>query len=820
MGFWEDIVVQFTNLFVNMIFRFFFGLIPELQAVIGSVVWRTGVYPLLRPSTACPNIAAGDGGGHDLLLSRAVEMHEHFWIEIATPIIIVVIVIVSILFLFGHIFDLRKKIRDRMPKFMVASIFAYTSMFWMDVILGLGRALLSVTFPHIPQTLGFAQIGRTLFEAGTGGDVGEGVLVGIGAQFIYFIFMFMLASLVIFVGVSLGVRLGIVFCGIVIMPVVSVLTGLPYLDVIGKKFIKLWIQSVFFPFWMSIPLLLIRGTWGFLAIGFLTLMLGMPFLVSGSSVLAMRAGGLISGGKATQMAIEASNISALKRMGKLGPGMKGKLKEGMASGKLLSSLGKSGNTASEGGKAASGEGKDDSDDDGGSDDEGGSTTQQSSGFFDNLKGFATAAGLTPKYQLSLEEKGDYAFGSKADNIAPYLKEGKANEELRGVFEENGEFVTRDANVEEDRGKWYIKDHGKEYEIMQGSDERVHIIKHDKVGLFGMGAFKLPSEHPFSVSSDYSDPLAHPKNANRPMDHILGSVALNLLGQGAKASSVEKHPQFQYMKEHTKDDPRTYDTDPFKYPSPHRFDLDVSEDEVALEDRGSVPSALKDAFDEKGYDIGDGAEISRGDGKQWKVMEGGEDRYRLIWKEKDGEDEKEEKLEVYDSRAIAAQKADLQGYLRGLGFSKGEAYEKVEKMNPDQRYIEMRAILANNPDLFTVPEGDENYQIGEEWRRSDLSDIDARAMASRRLAEKQERRQMRKSWQKSRFSDVDVYSYHQDRLNKEMRDEWDDSFLSDFYAGSIQEAIIIHNLSSYEKDSKGWQGLALSKVKAADEDDES
>ena len=302
-------------------FRIFFGIWPEVNNLISTVVWATQIRPMFRPNSACPDLLGGDAGHYNRMLEASLELNVFFLEYIVTPLILLGVLIIGILFLFGHLFDLREKLKDAMPKFMLAIILAYTSQVWMDVILALGRALMATVYDRIITVLA----GHLLVNSIIGGS--GSVSQSFGDQALYFIISTMLVMLVIAIGVSLAVRLGIVFTGISIMPIMSIFLGIPYIDEVGKKFIKLWIQVVFFTFWMAIPLILIKYAHGFVFFGLMVLALGMPFLVSTGEVLALRAGGMISGGGMAKMGIMGGQMGSMMKGGRAGPagGMAGDL---------------------------------------------------------------------------------------------------------------------------------------------------------------------------------------------------------------------------------------------------------------------------------------------------------------------------------------------------------------------------------------------------------------------------------------------------------------------------------------------------------------
>lgn len=306
------------------IFDLTFATIAALNKILIEGLWQWVVKPMFHPYQACPDISSGKAGGQGELLEAALQMNRFFLIHWVAPILLVVIIIFGILFMFGWFQNIRQRLKHAAPSVIFAVILAFTTEIWMDVLLDLGRAMLMTVHGAIPQWIapGWAEMFWVT-------DTGEGFGEQLAAQFAPVVILSMMTMILILIGVALAVRTAIVYSGIAIMPILTIFLPVPYANKGVKKFIKIWIQAIFFVFFMAIPLVLYKYADGWLQIGFLILTLGMPFLVSTGEVLAMRGAGMPSAGRAATAGVLGGQLSAIA-----GPGGKVMKKGGKAAGAL------------------------------------------------------------------------------------------------------------------------------------------------------------------------------------------------------------------------------------------------------------------------------------------------------------------------------------------------------------------------------------------------------------------------------------------------------------------------------------------------------
>jgi|GEM_PF-5771227 len=304
MGLVETLGSYITEYF----FMFLFGVIPNTMNLISDGLWRAFVKPMFRPETAAPNILNPNSANrYAAALHRSVELNEFFLEFIVTPIILLGILIIGVMYLFGNVLDMRKKLKDAMPKFILATILAYTTQIWMDVLMTLCRGLMGTIYNDIP---GYLMMG-TLSDEVAHASAEMGLSGPIAGGFLVFLIAFIALFLMLGIMLSLSVRIGVVYAGIAIMPITTITLGIPYVDKVGKKFIKIWIQLIFFIFWMAIPTLFLEYVHGLARLGFLILIMGMPFLLVTGEVLALRGAGMVSGGQMAQKGVMMAKGAAM-----------------------------------------------------------------------------------------------------------------------------------------------------------------------------------------------------------------------------------------------------------------------------------------------------------------------------------------------------------------------------------------------------------------------------------------------------------------------------------------------------------------------------
>ncbi len=356
MGLGNKIAEALAEYLAGPAIKLLFGRLAWIEMAISEQIWKANISKFFRPKFACPNIyPVTDGGSETNALNAALGLNQFFLSSVVLPIIIIAVLLIGVVYVLNHFGPFVRKVRNMIPKLMGATILAFTTPLWMDMVLDLSRGLLGV----ITDALNWSVFGpdsildKVMVDWGgfwgAGGGTYGASLAEAGSAILAFIIGFVILTLVFIVLLALSVRLAVVYFGIATMPIASILLGIPKLDQVGKKFWKIWIESCFFIFFMAIPVFLlpyVNDAW--LMLGLLVLIIGAPFLVSAGGVLALRSAGFPSAGQAASGAFQMGTA-----VGMLTAGMKGGA--GIASGGLMAARGGA-KAVGKGGKMAMGGG--------------------------------------------------------------------------------------------------------------------------------------------------------------------------------------------------------------------------------------------------------------------------------------------------------------------------------------------------------------------------------------------------------------------------------------------------------------------------------
>ncbi len=265
------------------------------------------------PNFAAPNIYPNiDAGGEEQVLSVALDFNQMLLTDIVFPLILIVALLASALYLVGHWYRIREAVLDWSPKFIFVVILTYTSKIWMDIILDFARGMLMTIQPALSFT--FLDPLNMYNRMNSSGMIDSfhkyGAQFGTNALFMILGFVFL--SLAFIVILTLSVRLALVYFGICVMPLTTFMCGVPYLEKAGKKFNHMWIQNCFAIFFMAIPLYLLQfanGVWS--TLGLLVITIGAPYLYQAGHVWAMKSAGFPSAGGSARGALSTGVAVAM-----------------------------------------------------------------------------------------------------------------------------------------------------------------------------------------------------------------------------------------------------------------------------------------------------------------------------------------------------------------------------------------------------------------------------------------------------------------------------------------------------------------------------
>ncbi len=271
-----------------VLFALFAGLTLALQEITGPT-YQGLLVPELAPSALFPPFPGGAGSFY----ARPIAFSEYLLVHVADPAVVLVALALGLLYL-ARSFLGRELVRleGALPRAIVYVVLG-------NLAVPLAGAVLDLAGSIYPTVAGFDG-GAWQNWASLAGVGGISFSWDNGA--LAFIVSFVLFGLVLALAAAVALRDAVVAVLIVLLPVLTIAGGVPFLRPLARRAWLLFAEAAFLPCVLVIPLELAVGSPSvLLLLGYLAVALGSPALLSlaGNQLSQLgypSAGGALSGG--------------------------------------------------------------------------------------------------------------------------------------------------------------------------------------------------------------------------------------------------------------------------------------------------------------------------------------------------------------------------------------------------------------------------------------------------------------------------------------------------------------------------------------------
>lgn len=295
------------NQIVNTVLTLLFAIFNIFAWVTAQQTYDNLFIPEMKPYNLFPSLL---NGNQKNLFSASASLSNYILINIIDPILIILLLIIGFIYL-GKVFlpSWNEKFRELIPRFVIATVVANFTVYISGIILEFGLATYIVLYGYGDKN--WQHFGKLypLFVTPWGNN-----------SLLEFILKVVVIFTIVTLSMVIAIRTSLIAVLIVLLPIGSIMWIFPQTRQYAKKIWVIFIEMVFLPFFVLIPLILATSindtdTYGFLlTTGMLLIAAGMPYFISnyGGSIAHMgmdKVSSFINYGLSTGMSLSSMPIT-------------------------------------------------------------------------------------------------------------------------------------------------------------------------------------------------------------------------------------------------------------------------------------------------------------------------------------------------------------------------------------------------------------------------------------------------------------------------------------------------------------------------------